>query len=71
VQGTIETLELPCPTVDEPENIEFFMEWDVPLECDAIQNREDEEDVDAERATSLISAMCVQPRGVGKSGEAH
>jgi hypothetical protein len=46
VQGTIQTLELPFPTADEPENIEFFMEWDVPLECDAVRDCEDEEDKD-------------------------
>jgi len=42
VQGTIETLELPSPMSDEPGNIEFFMEWDVPLECDATQDGEDD-----------------------------
>lgn len=34
MQGTITTLELPTPTPDEPDNLEFFMEWDVPLQCD-------------------------------------
>lgn len=40
------------------------MEWDVPLECNAIWDREDEEEVDAEQMASLINAMCVQPQGV-------
>jgi hypothetical protein len=37
VIGTITTVELLTPTPDEPENVEFFMEWDVPLECDEAQ----------------------------------
>lgn len=33
MQGTIDTIELPVPTPEEPENLEFFAEFDVPLEC--------------------------------------
>jgi len=63
VQGTIQTLELPFPTADEPENIEFFMEWDVPLECDAIWDCEDEEDREAEQ-TVFLKAPCAQFQGI-------
>jgi len=45
VRGTITTLELLAPTPDEPENLEFFMEWDVPLECEEAQTLEQEEAV--------------------------
>jgi hypothetical protein len=59
VQGTIQTLELPYPTADEPENIEFFMEWDVPLECDAVRNCEDGEEGEyGERLAPLASTVC-------------
>lgn len=43
VQGTIQTRELLFPTEDEPENTEFFMEWDVPLECGAACLNEEED----------------------------
>lgn len=33
MQGSITITELPVPTPEEPENLEFFAEFDVPLEC--------------------------------------
>lgn len=33
VWGSINIIELPAPTPEEPENLEFFADFDVPLEC--------------------------------------
>jgi len=51
VQGSINIIELPVPLPGEPENLEFFADFDVPLECSladsgALANERKEETYD-------------------------